>query len=194
MDAARAVQHHARLLKQFWGPAVLTACHIHNLCLHPNYQTTTPHELLHKSEPDIRYLRTFGCYAYGFIPEAKRDKLDPRAFKGIFIGYGDHQKGYVIYDPETGRCSVNRSVTFDETPSTIEQLIRPWPNHCTRNPHVSMKIIPPPTIRTTNRTARNFQQTTTVDKVIRRNRRDSAALLSVLAPKSITAGSILLST
>jgi len=65
-------------------------------------------------KPNIRYPRTFGCDAYGFVPPEKRDKLDPRARKAIFIGYGDHQKGYLLYDPKTGHSYISRTVTFDE--------------------------------------------------------------------------------
>jgi hypothetical protein len=114
MDSARAMLLHARLPKSFWGPAVLQASHVNNLCPHPLDPSTTPHEILTRSKPDIRYLRTFGCDAFAYIPPALRTKIDARSWKGIFIGYAPHQKGYVIYDPSTGRSSVHRSVTFNE--------------------------------------------------------------------------------
>ena len=114
MDAARAMLIHARLPKQFWGPAILTAAHVHNICPHPSDNTTTPHELLTRSKPDIRYLRVFGCDAFAFIPPALRTKLDPRAWKGIFIGYATNQKGYLVYNPSTSRTSTHRSAVFNE--------------------------------------------------------------------------------
>src|SRR5690349_18892754 len=101
MDAARSMLHHARLSKTCWGPAVLTATHVHNLCPHPTIPNVTPHELLRRTKPDIRYLRTFGCDAYAYVPSCKRSKLDPRANKFVFIGYGSHQKGYELYDSAT---------------------------------------------------------------------------------------------
>ena len=58
MHSARAMLVHARLPKDFWGPAILTACHVHNVCPHPLDPTTTPHEMLTRSKPDIVYLRT----------------------------------------------------------------------------------------------------------------------------------------
>jgi len=85
MDSARSMLIHAKLPKQFWGPAVLTASHIHNICPHPNIDGTTPHEQLHGRKPDVSYLRVFGCDAYGLAHA--QSKLEPRAKKCIFIGY-----------------------------------------------------------------------------------------------------------
>src|SRR4051812_47690322 len=99
MDSAHAMLLHARLPKPFWGPAVLHAIHVHNLCPHPLDQSTTPQEILTRSKPDIRYLRTFACDAFAFILPALRSKIDVRAWKGILIGYAPHQKSCVIYDP-----------------------------------------------------------------------------------------------
>ena len=114
MDSARSMLHHARLPKSFWGPAILAASHIYNKCPHPNFSNTTPHEVLNGTKPDIHYMRVFGCDAYALVEPHKRTKLDPRAKKGIFLGYAEHQKGYQIYNPETGIMSVHRSVVFNE--------------------------------------------------------------------------------
>ena len=114
MDATRAMLVHAHLPKVFWGPAILTASHVHNICPHPNDPSITPHEFMRRSKPDIRYLRTFGCDVYGFIPHELRNKLDPRARKGTFIGYADHQKGYILFHTDSGVSKVYRSVVFNE--------------------------------------------------------------------------------
>ncbi|CEP02985.1 hypothetical protein PBRA_009203 [Plasmodiophora brassicae] len=114
MDAARAMLVHARLPQTFWGPAILTANHVHNVCPSPVDPTTTPHEQLRRSRADIRYLRTFGCDTFGFIPSQLRNKLSPRARKGIFICYAAHQKGYLLYHPDLDVTKVYRSVQFNE--------------------------------------------------------------------------------
>lgn len=96
MDSARSMLYHARLPKNFWGPAMLTASHIYNVCPHPNDAGV------------------FGCDAYALVDPSQRTKLDARAKKYIFLGYADHQKGYNFYDPDTGRITVHRSVRFNE--------------------------------------------------------------------------------
>lgn len=35
----------------------------------------------------------FGCVLYVYLPKRTRNKLEPRAVKGVFVGYGDNQKG-----------------------------------------------------------------------------------------------------
>lgn len=42
-------------------------------------------------------------------------KLDARAKKYIFIVYAGYQKGYVLYDPASGRTSIHRDVQFHES-------------------------------------------------------------------------------
>jgi transposase InsO family protein len=113
MNSARAMLIHARLPKQFWGPAILTATHLHNLCPHPDKSETTPHEQLWKTKPDVCYLRVFGCDAYGL--SHGQSKLDAKAKKYILIGYANHQKGYMLFDPETAKTSIHRNVQFHES-------------------------------------------------------------------------------
>jgi len=112
MDSARSMLIHAKLPKQFWGPAVLTATHVHNVCPHPDKSSSTPHERLWGTMPDVSYLRVFGCDAYGLL--RNNSKLDAKAKKYVFIGYAEYQKGYVLYDPDSGKSLVSRDVTFHE--------------------------------------------------------------------------------
>jgi transposase InsO family protein len=134
MNSARSMLLHARLPKQFWGPAVLTATHILNLCPHPRMPETTPHELLWGSKPDVSYLKVFGCDAFGL--SHVRTKLDPTSQKYIFLGYASHQKGYVLYDPVSARLSVHRDVQFHESSfgdRTVDKALAqpPEPEHIT---------------------------------------------------------------
>ena len=56
----------------------------------------------------------------------KKDKLDPRAKKGVFEGFKRGIKGYKIWDPKDRKFVLSRDVTFDETlmlKSTISQQV-----------------------------------------------------------------------
>ena len=44
----------------------------------------------------------------------KEDKLDPRAKKGVFVGFKKGVKGYKIWDPKDKKFVLSRDVTFDE--------------------------------------------------------------------------------
>jgi hypothetical protein len=59
-------------------------------------------------------LRIFGCQVYSHIPKDKRNKLEPLGKKGIFVGYSDSSKAYIIYIPYQHRIEVSRDVTFNE--------------------------------------------------------------------------------
>ena len=41
----------------------------------------------------------FGCPVYIHILKEKRTKLDPSGKKGIFVGYSESLKAYIIYFP-----------------------------------------------------------------------------------------------
>jgi hypothetical protein len=49
---------------------------------------------------DYSQLKVFGCTAYAHIDNGK---LEPRAVKCLFLGYGSGIKGYKLWNPKTGR-------------------------------------------------------------------------------------------
>ena len=57
----------------------------------------TPEEVLFGKKPEVNHLRIFGCPVYIHIPKEKRTKLDPSEKKGIFVGYSESLKAYIIY-------------------------------------------------------------------------------------------------
>ena len=59
----------------------------------------------------MSYLRVFGSPVY--VHDPGNDKLSPRAFKGILLGYMDGVKVYRIWNSKTKKVSVSRHVTFD---------------------------------------------------------------------------------
>ena len=76
-----------------------------------------------KAADDYDSLRVFGYLANYHI---KEDKLDPRAKKGVFIGFKRGIKVYKIWDPNDRKFILSRYVTFDEASmlkSTISQQV-----------------------------------------------------------------------
>jgi hypothetical protein len=66
----------------------------------------TPIEVWSGTPVDYSQLKVFGCTANG--------KLEPRAIKYLFLGYGSGVKGYKLWNPETSKTFMSRSVVFNE--------------------------------------------------------------------------------
>nr|GFA93702.1 retrotransposon protein [Tanacetum cinerariifolium] len=44
-------------------------------------------------------------------------KFDPKSYKGVFLGYSQNSKAYIILNKQTIKVKESLNVTFDETPS-----------------------------------------------------------------------------
>ncbi|KAK1649737.1 hypothetical protein QYE76_067542 [Lolium multiflorum] len=58
-----------------------------------------------------KQLRVFGCTAYAHVDNGK---LEPRAVKCVFLGYGSGVKAYKLWNPETKKVLHSRNVVFNE--------------------------------------------------------------------------------
>jgi hypothetical protein len=64
------------------------------------------------SPSDYSQLKGFSCTAYAHMDN---EKLEPRATKCVFLGYGSGVKGYKLWNPETKMSMLSRSVGFNES-------------------------------------------------------------------------------
>ena len=62
---------------------------------------------------------------YIHIPKEKRKKLDPSGKKGIFVGYSESLKAYIIYFPRYKKIDISSDVTFDEDTAYNKSRKRP---------------------------------------------------------------------
>ena len=70
-------------------------------------------------------MRVFGCEAFAHIPKDERHKLDAKARKCIFLGYGEETKGYRLYDTTRGRVFFSRDTRFNEIKEKVQKLTKP---------------------------------------------------------------------
>ena len=66
----------------------------------------------------------FGCKAFAHISKEHRQKLDDKATLCIFIGYGDEEFGYRLWDPKNKKVIRSRDVVFQEG-QTLEDFGQP---------------------------------------------------------------------
>ncbi|KAJ4719824.1 Retrovirus-related Pol polyprotein from transposon TNT 1-94 [Melia azedarach] len=111
LERARCMLSNAELTRRFCAEAVSTACYLINRGPHTGINLKTPFEVWSGKSADYSNLRAFGCTVYYHVNEGK---LEPRAKKGVFVGYGDGVKGYRIWSPSEKRVILSRNVVFDE--------------------------------------------------------------------------------
>ncbi len=113
LEIARALRFHANLPIKFWGECVLTAVYIINRLPSKVIGNKTPYEILLQRRPSYSHLKILGCLAY-VHEKSREDKFSERGKPHVFIGYPNGQKGYRLYDIESGKVCVSRDVIFFE--------------------------------------------------------------------------------
>ncbi|KAK4394015.1 hypothetical protein Sango_1872300 [Sesamum angolense] len=88
---------------------------IHVLNRSPTFsvQNQTPEEAWSGRRPSVEHFRIFGCIAYAHVPYPKRNKLDEKEEKCIFLGVCEQSKVYKLYNLITKKVVINREV-FNE--------------------------------------------------------------------------------
>ncbi|MCO5591578.1 hypothetical protein L7F22_045565 [Adiantum nelumboides] len=87
-------------------------------------------------KPTVSHFRVFGCSAFVHIPKEKRQKLDFKSRKLLFLGYSAESDAYRLYDPDTRTTTVSRDVVFDESFITSAEGAAAQP----------IPILPPPSL------------------------------------------------
>ncbi|CAL2243102.1 unnamed protein product [Prunus armeniaca] len=101
----------------FWAEAVSTAVYLQSRCFTTSVSSKTPFEAFTGRKSGIKHLKVFGCICYTHVPSPLRQKFDDKARKGVFMGYGSFEKGYRVYDLQSKKIVLSRSVIFSEEKS-----------------------------------------------------------------------------
>ncbi|GJV87096.1 retrotransposon protein, putative, ty1-copia subclass [Tanacetum coccineum] len=113
--ASGGVVRQTTMPKSFWDYALETTARILNMV--PTKKVDkTPYEVWHGQAPKLSYLKVWGCEA--FVKRdtlTKPDKLDPRSFKYIFVGYPKETMGYSFYSPSENKVFVAWNAEFFES-------------------------------------------------------------------------------
>ncbi|MCO5558676.1 hypothetical protein L7F22_012262 [Adiantum nelumboides] len=136
MEMARAMLAHASLPRSYWAEACNTAVCIQNRSPTHALKDMTPFQAYYGRKPTISHFRVFGCSAFVHIPKEKRQKLDFKSRKLLFLGYSAESDAYQLYDPDTRTTTVSRDVVFDESFITSAEGAAAQP----------IPILPPPSL------------------------------------------------
>ncbi|GJT33439.1 retrovirus-related pol polyprotein from transposon TNT 1-94 [Tanacetum coccineum] len=104
------------LPQKFWCNAVDTSTYILNRILIRAILGKTPYEILRGRKPTLDYFRVFGSKCFILNTKDYLTKFDPKSYEGVFLGYSQNSKAYIILNKHTRKIEESLNVTFDETP------------------------------------------------------------------------------
>ncbi|CAL8115629.1 unnamed protein product [Prunus armeniaca] len=116
-EMARSMMTEKGILVIFWAEAVSTTVYLQNRCFTTSVLNKTPFEAFTCRKPGIKHLKVFSCICYTHVSSPLRHKFDDRTRKGVFMGYGSCEKGYRVYDLQSKKIVLSRSVIFSENKS-----------------------------------------------------------------------------
>ncbi|GKA03772.1 retrovirus-related pol polyprotein from transposon TNT 1-94 [Tanacetum coccineum] len=115
-EMSRTMLNEQSLPQKFWCNAVDTSTYILNRILIRAILGKTPYELLRGRKPTLDYFRVFGSKCFILNTKDYLTKFDPKSYEGIFLGYSQNSKAYIILNKHTRKVEESLNVTFDETP------------------------------------------------------------------------------
>ncbi|GJZ39336.1 retrovirus-related pol polyprotein from transposon TNT 1-94, partial [Tanacetum coccineum] len=66
-------------------------------------------------KPSLEYFKVFGCKVFILNTKVHLTKFDPKSYEGVFLGYSQTSKAYIVLNKETMRIEESLNVTFDES-------------------------------------------------------------------------------
>lgn len=115
MEAVRAMLQSSAIGQQFWAEAANAAVYTLNMTGTSGETDKTPSELWTGQKitgDQLKTLKAFGSPVFVRVMPHLRQKLDVKAKKCVFVGYGNYKKGYRCFDPETGNVITARDCEF----------------------------------------------------------------------------------
>ncbi|GKD03456.1 retrovirus-related pol polyprotein from transposon TNT 1-94 [Tanacetum coccineum] len=115
-EMSRTMLNEQSLPQKFWCNAVDTSTYILNRILIRVILGNTPYELLRGRKPTLDYFRVFESKCFILNTKDYLTKFAPKSYEGVFLGYSQNSKAYIILNKHTRKIKESLNVTFDETP------------------------------------------------------------------------------
>jgi hypothetical protein len=114
MEAIKIMIHDQDLPMHLCAEATRTTIYVQKRLSHSAFGFKTLEGIFTRKKLEVSHLKIFGCPVFVHIPKEKRTKLDPSGNKGIFVGYCEVSKSFIIYIPGYHHIDINKNVTFDD--------------------------------------------------------------------------------
>ncbi|GJZ67414.1 retrovirus-related pol polyprotein from transposon TNT 1-94 [Tanacetum coccineum] len=123
-EMSRTMLNEQSLPQKFWCNAEDTSTSILNRILIRTILGKPPYELVKGRKPTLDYFRVFGSKCFILNTKDYLTKFDPKSYEGVFLGYSQNSKAYIILNKNTRKIKESINVTFDETP--LPSKTSPW--------------------------------------------------------------------
>ena len=98
---ARTMLNENVLHNYFWAKAINIACNVLNYVLVRLYLNKTLYKLWKNRKPNICYFKVSKCKCFILNTKDNHGKFDPKSNVGIFLGYSNTSKAYIMYNKRT---------------------------------------------------------------------------------------------
>ncbi|GKD29349.1 retrovirus-related pol polyprotein from transposon TNT 1-94 [Tanacetum coccineum] len=115
-EISRTMLNEQSLPQNFWCNVVDTSTYILNRILIRTILGKTPYEILRGRKPTLDYFRVLGIKCFILNTKDYLTNFDPKFYEGVFLGYSQNSKAYIILNKHTRKIEESLNVTFDETP------------------------------------------------------------------------------
>ncbi|GJY63672.1 retrotransposon-related protein [Tanacetum coccineum] len=75
-----------------------------------------PMTWIRRRKPSLEYFKVFGSKCFILNTKDYLTKFDLKSYEGVFLGYSQNSKAYVVLNKHTMKVDESRNVTFDESP------------------------------------------------------------------------------
>ncbi|GKB19637.1 retrovirus-related pol polyprotein from transposon TNT 1-94 [Tanacetum coccineum] len=116
-EMSRTMLNEQSIPQKFWCNVVDTSTYILNRILIRPILGKTPYEIFRGRKPSLEYFKVFGSNCFILNTKDYLTKFNPNSFEGVFLGYSQNSKAYVVINKYTIKVEESLNVTFDESPT-----------------------------------------------------------------------------
>ncbi|GJV39622.1 retrovirus-related pol polyprotein from transposon TNT 1-94 [Tanacetum coccineum] len=115
-EMSRTMFNEQSIPQKFWCNAVDTSTYILNRILIRLILGKTPYEIFRGRKPSLVYFKVFGSKCFILNTKDYLTKFDLKSYEGVFLGYSQNSKAYVVLNKHTMKVKESLNVTFNESP------------------------------------------------------------------------------
>ncbi|GJY05880.1 ribonuclease H-like domain-containing protein [Tanacetum coccineum] len=119
IEAARTMLVDSLLPTTFWTEAINTACYVQNKVLVTKPHNKTLYELLISRQPNLDFMRPFGCPVTILNTLDLLGKFERKADEGFLVRYYVNSKAFRVFNTRTRKVKEKMHVKFLENKSNV---------------------------------------------------------------------------